>query len=135
MLPHGHPLAKQQRISLRQLVDGPLVAHSTGPLMRFELDRALAAQGLQSALAVEAPTAWLVCAVVRAGAGLAVVDPLTAVAQAASGLVVRRLREKMILKYGIMMLRERPLVGEAGALAQAVEEEMAVSMKALRFKH
>jgi DNA-binding transcriptional LysR family regulator len=134
VLPRGHTLAKQQRISLRQVVDGPLVAHASGPLMRFELDRALATQGLQSASAVEAPTAWLVCAVVRAGAGLAVVDPLTAVAQAGSGLLVRRLREKIILKYGIMTLRERPLVGEAAALAQAIEEEVAVGIKALRPK-
>jgi hypothetical protein len=37
--------------------------------MRFELDRALAAQGLQSTLAVEAPTAWLFCAIVRAVTG------------------------------------------------------------------
>src|SRR5262245_62115173 len=59
VLPRGHALAKQQRVSLRQVVDGPLVAHSSGPLMRFELDRALATHGLQSAPAVEAPTAWL----------------------------------------------------------------------------
>jgi len=81
---------------------------------------------------VEAPTAWLVCAVVRAGAGLAVVDPLTAAAENGSDLVVRRLKEKIILKYGIMVLRERPLVGEAAALAQGVKEEMAASVKALR---
>src|SRR5262245_62115174 len=51
-----------------------------------------------------------VCAVVSAGTGLAVVDPLTAVAQAGSDVVVRRLKEKIFLKYGIMILRERPLV-------------------------
>src|SRR5262249_34980052 len=33
VLPRGHALAKQQRVSLRQVVDGPLVAHSSGPLM------------------------------------------------------------------------------------------------------
>ena len=135
VLPRGHRLANHRRVSLRQVVDGPLVAHSTGPLMRFELDRALAAQGLESALAVEAPTAWLVCAVVRAGAGLAVVDPLTAIAQAGSDLVVRPLREKIVLKYGIMVLRERPLVGEAAVLAQEMEEEMVASLKTLRLKH
>ena len=134
VLPRAHALAKQRRVSLGQVAAGPLVAHSSGPLMRFELNRALAAQGLQSTLAVEAPTAWLVCALVRAGAGLAVVDPLTAVAQIGTGLVARRLKEKITLKYGIMTLRERPLVGEAAALAQAIEEEMAVNLKALRLK-
>ena len=134
VLPRVHALAKQRRVSLGQVAAGPLVAHSSGPLMRFELNRALAAQGLQSTLAVEAPTAWLVCALVRAGAGLAVVDPLTAVAQIGTGLVARRLKEKITLKYGIMTLRERPLVGEAAALARAIEEEMAVNLKALRLK-
>jgi DNA-binding transcriptional LysR family regulator len=103
-------------------------------MMRFELDRALAIQGLQSVPAVEAATAWLVCAVVRAGGGIAVVDPLTAAAQSGTGLVLRRLREKIVLKYGIIMLRERPLVGEAAALAHAIEEEMTMATKALRLK-
>ena len=134
VLPGAHALAGQQRIALRQLVAGPLVAHSSGPLMRFELDRALAAKGLPSVLAVEAPTAWLVCALVRAGAGLAVVDPLTAVAQVGNGLVARRLKEKITLRYGIMTLRERPLMGEAAALAHVIEEEMALNLKSLRLK-
>jgi DNA-binding transcriptional LysR family regulator len=134
VLPRAHALAGQQRIALRQLVAGPLVAHSSGPMMRFELDRALAAQGLPSVLAVEAPTAWLVCALVRAGAGLAVVDPLTAVAQVGNGLVARRLKEKIMLKYGIMTLRERTLMGEAATLAHVIKEEMALSLKSLRLK-
>lgn len=103
--------------------------------MRYELDRALAAQGLEAPVAVEVPTAWLVCAMVRAGTGLAVVDPLTAVAQYQSGLVVRPLKEKIILRYGIMILRERLPTHEANALARAIEEEMISSLKAPRFRH
>jgi DNA-binding transcriptional LysR family regulator len=132
VLPRGHRLAKQKRVALEHLCDGPLVAHAAGPLMRLELDRALAHQGLQATPVVEAPSAWLVCSLVAAGAGLAVVDPFTAIAQVDSGLVVRPLTKRVVLKYGIVTLRERPLVGEAAVLAQGIKDEVNRTIKEVR---
>ena len=88
--------------------------------MRFELDRAFASRGWPLAAAVEAPSAWLVCAMVMAGAGPAVVDPFTAAALASTELLVRPLKEQITLRYGLMTLRDRPLIGEAAALGQAI---------------
>jgi DNA-binding transcriptional LysR family regulator len=117
-------LAKLNRVSLRQIYDNHSVAHSAGPLMRFELDRALASRGWPLAAAVEAPSAWVVCAMVMAGVGPAVVDPFTAAALANSELLIRPLKEKITLRYGLMTLRDRPLVGEAAALAQVIQKRV-----------
>jgi DNA-binding transcriptional LysR family regulator len=124
VLPQGHRLAKLSRVSLRQIYDDHSVAHSTGPLMRLELDRALASRGWPLAVAVEVPSAWLVCATVMAGIGPAVVDPFTAKASANSQLLIRPLKERITLRYGLMTLRDRPFVGEAAALARAIQKRV-----------
>lgn len=129
ILPSGHGLARLKRVSLRQVYSNQAVVHSTGPLMRFELDRALAGRGWSLSAAVEAPSAWLVCAMVMAGAGPAVVDPFTAAALANSQLVVRPLRERITLRYGIMTLRDRPVVGEAAVLVQKIREHVRATLQ------
>jgi DNA-binding transcriptional LysR family regulator len=134
VMPRGHRLARQRRIRLQDILDGPLVTHSTGPLLRYELDRVLARQGSAPAAVVEASTGWLVCAMVTAGVGLAVMDPFTASARANSGLIARRLREKVILNYGILTLRERPVVGEAAALAKEIQQEIGRGIEGMRLR-
>ena len=134
VMPRGHRLARQSRIRLQDVLDGPLITHATGPLLRYELDRVLARQGSAPVAVVEASTGWLVCAMVTAGAGLAVVDPFTASAQANAGLIVRRLKEKVVLRYGILTLRERPVVGETAALAREIQQEVGTSIKSLQLR-
>lgn len=129
VVPRGHRLARQAQVRLEDILAGPLLTHSTGPLLRFELDRALAGQGLAPVPVVEASTGWLVCALVSTGAGVAVMDPFTAVARANSGVVVRPLKGKILLKYGIVTLRERPAVGEVAALIQEIEQEVSRSIR------
>jgi DNA-binding transcriptional LysR family regulator len=129
VFPREHRLARQTRVRLKDILDGPLVSHSTGPLLRFELDRVLAGQGLAPAPVIEASSGWLVCNMVANGIGAAVMDPFTAVARAGSGLIVRPLKEKILLRYGILTLRERPLVGEAAALVQEIEHEIRKSIR------
>ena len=132
VLPRGHTLARQRSIRLRDIVSGPLVTHSTGPLFRSELDRMLARQGSAPAPVVEASTGWVVCAIVRAGAGLAVMDPFTALAATNSGLVVRRLSEKIVLNYGVLTLRGRPVLREAAIMVKEIHREVGKSIEAVR---
>jgi DNA-binding transcriptional LysR family regulator len=132
VVPREHPLAKQKRVRLQDILVGPLVAHSAGPLLRSELDPVLAGQGSAAAPVVEASSGWMVCAMVAAGAGLAVMDPFTATARANSSLVVRALKPKIVLKYGLLALRERPPIGEAAALAEEIKVQIAKSAKEMQ---
>lgn len=135
VLPRRHRLAKKERVSVEDLLEESIVAHSSGPLMRFELDRALSTQGLRLAPAVEAPNAWIVNAMVAAGAGVAIVDPFTASAQSTPEPAVRPLTRRIALRYGIMTLRERPLAGESAALAQEIKHQIAMTLSRMRVKH
>ena len=45
VLPWGHRLAKHSSVRLQDILAGPLVTQSTGPLLRFALDRTLAGRG------------------------------------------------------------------------------------------
>ena len=63
-----------------------------------------------------------------AGAGLAVMDPFTATARANSGLIVRPLKQRIPLQYGILTLRERALVGECAALVDTIQQEVRKSL-------
>jgi hypothetical protein len=69
---------------------------------------------------------------VAAGAGLAVMDPFTAAARADRTCAVRPLVEKVVLRYGLLTLRERPLAGEVAGLAQGIHDEVRKSIKALQ---
>jgi len=132
VIPRGHPLAKQRRVRLEDILVGPLIAHPTGPLLRTELDRVLADRGMSPAPVVEASTGWLVCAMVSTGAGVAAMDPFTAIARASPELIVRPMKEKILLRYGIVTLRERPLIGETAALVQEIHQEVGRTIKATR---
>jgi len=134
VIPREHPLAKQREVRLEDVLAGPLIAHRTGPLLRIELDRALAGQGLRPAPIVEASSGWLVCAMVAAGAGLAVMDPFTAHARTGPELIVRPLKRKILLRYGIVTLRERPLGSEGAALVQEIQRGVTLSIRGLHLK-
>jgi DNA-binding transcriptional LysR family regulator len=124
VMPRGHKLAEQKRVRLEDVLVGPLITHSTGPLLRSELDRVLASEGASPAPVVEASSGWLVCALVAAGAGLAVMDPFTAAARANSSLIVRPLKQRIPLQYGILTLRERAFAGECAALVDTIQQEV-----------
>lgn len=132
VLPREHRLAKQKSVRLEDILAGPLVTHSAGPLLRHELDRALARKGLKSSPVIEAQAAWIVCPLVAAGAGLAIMDPFTATALASSGLTIRRLKQRIVLKYGVVTFRDQPLIGEAVALAEAIHQQITRSVKGMR---
>jgi DNA-binding transcriptional LysR family regulator len=134
VLPSIHRLAKRRRLHIEDILTGPLLTHATGPLLRFELDRASAKQGLRPAPVVEASNGWMVCAMVAAGAGLAVMDPFTAAAWEPAGLSIRPLVERISLRYGILTFRDQPLVGELAAFCEAIEQELRSFLRKLPFK-
>jgi DNA-binding transcriptional LysR family regulator len=56
-VPAGHPLAKQRRVTLRDVAAYPIVCMPPGTGLRTVFDRACSAQGLQPAIALEASAA------------------------------------------------------------------------------
>ncbi|MDQ1018478.1 LysR family transcriptional regulator [Streptomyces afghaniensis] len=73
-VPAGHPLAKQRRVTLRDLAAHPIVCMPPGTGLRTVFDRACAAQGLQPAIALQAGSADAIADLAARGLGVAVLS-------------------------------------------------------------
>jgi LysR family carnitine catabolism transcriptional activator len=99
------------RITIARLADQPLVTTPTGTSTRRQLDDALEAAGLESQVAVETDYREAIPALVRAGAGVAVL-PRPLAEAAASG-------EVAVLRISPTIRRDVGIIHRATALAPA----------------
>lgn len=83
VLPPGHALAKRAVLHLADFEQQPFVSLAPDDPYRRQIDALFAQAGVQRQLRVESPSAVSVCALVSQGAGVAIVNPLTALALAA----------------------------------------------------
>lgn len=86
VMPAAHPLARRARLAPKDLRDVPLIGLSENDPAQRRLVDALAAAGAAAPMLVETPYSATQCALVLAGAGLAVTNPLVAREYAAMGL-------------------------------------------------
>ncbi|MDQ0791711.1 LysR family transcriptional regulator [Streptomyces sp. B1I3] len=78
-VPAGHALAKQRRVTLRDVVAHPIVCMPPGTGLRTVFDRACAAQGLRPAIAAQASAADAIVDLAARGLGVAILsDSMTA---------------------------------------------------------
>lgn len=89
VLPPGHPLGKKAYLMPEDFQAQPFISLSATDSYRQLLDRLFEQAGIERHLMVETHSAASVCAMVRAGVGLSIVNPLTALDYAASGVMIR----------------------------------------------
>ncbi len=73
-VPAGHPLAKQRRVTLRDLAAHPIVCMPPGTGLRAVFDGACAAQSLQPSIALQAGSADAIAGLAARGLGVAVLS-------------------------------------------------------------
>jgi len=73
-VPAGHPLAKQRRVTLRDLVAHPIVCMPRGTGMRTVFDQACAAQSLQPTIALQASAADAIADLAARGLAVAILS-------------------------------------------------------------
>ncbi len=86
VMPAAHPLARKPRLHPPDLRDVPLVGLSASDPAQRRLQAALEQAGIQPRFVIETPYSATQCALVLAGAGLAVTNPLVAREYVALGL-------------------------------------------------
>lgn len=91
------------------------------------LDQLFTEHQVKRRMIVETHSAASVCAMVRAGVGVSVVNPLTALDYAASGLVVRRF--SIAVPFTVSLIR--PLHRPSSALVQAFSEHLQAGLPKL----
>ncbi|MBV8034496.1 LysR family transcriptional regulator [Roseateles sp.] len=120
VLPAGHALASCQRMALQDFADQDFISLAADDSYRREIDARFGAAGIARRLRVQTHSAVAVCELVRAGLGVAIVNPLTAAACAGPGLVVRPLAVSIAYRVSALIPLHRPAQPLVDALLNAL---------------
>lgn len=129
VLPAGHALAHQAVLQLQDFAGQPFVSLSPDDPYRRQIDARFAEAGITRSQRVETHSAAAVCAMVQHGLGVAIVNPLTALAEASDRLVVRRLG--FSIPFSVTALRPlyRPPQPELEPMLDALRQQAEVLEK------
>ena len=127
VLPAGHALARRAVLDLADFADQPFVSLSPEDPYRRLIDARFAEASVPRTLRMETHSAAAVCAMVGQGLGVAIVNPLTALAAAGpdSPLVVRRLAFSIPFCVNSLLPLYRPPLPEVGPMLEALRAEAA----------
>ena len=90
VLPAGHALLSRRVLQPQDFAGQAFVSFAAADPYRQQVDAVFSAHGIERRLALETGSAASVCALVRLGLGLAIVNPLSALELAGDGLHIRR---------------------------------------------
>lgn len=123
VLPDGHPLLAKCALDLEDFADRPFVSLSLNDPYRILIDEAFAQLGVAPRPVVETPSAVSVCAFVRQGLGLAIVNPLTALDFAGRGLHIRPLTRSFPFRVSLIVSAHRPKNLLVDAFTETLRDE------------
>lgn len=124
VLPAGHTLASKQTITPEDFQAENYISLSRTDSYRQQLDNLFRQRQIRRHMVVETASAASVCAMVRAGAGIAIINPLTALEYAPCGLAVRRFSVEIPFTISLV----RPLHRPESALAEHFCEHIRQSL-------
>lgn len=107
LLPKSHPFAVRRSVSAKQLHGVPLISFSTTLPIGFATESAFAEVGATRRIGIEVGQTFVAAALVRAGAGIAVVDQLS-LSEPPPDLVVRPFLPKRVVRLFAITRPERP---------------------------
>ena len=120
VLPPRHALLRRRRVRATDLHGLAFVALAPVNRLRVRLDALLKAQGIVPRIQVDAPLASTVCSLVMHGAGVAVLDRLSAKANLHLGVVLRPFEPNLTQDLLMLVPEGRPMSLAATAFAVCV---------------
>jgi DNA-binding transcriptional LysR family regulator len=127
LLPRRHRLAGRAELSIGDLVGERMLALSRRFPLRTKLDAAFAAQRAEPLIVAEATTSVFLAEMVRAGLGIAVLNPFPLELRPDKALVFRPLDLKMSLETAVVVPARGSLAAAARALANFIRAEQPAS--------
>lgn len=126
VLPAGHPLAARAQLQPKDFAGENYISLSRSDSYRQLLDKLFAEHGVQRRMVMETHSAASVCSMVRAGVGVSVVNPLTALDYADSGVVIRRFSVDVPFTVSLIRPRHRPASALVDAFSQHLQQHIAL---------
>jgi len=108
VLPQDDPLVEKSCLTPQDFAGRNFISLSQTDSYRQLLDQLFNEQGVQRRMVMETHSAASVCAMVRAGIGLSIVNPLTALDYAGSGVIIRRFSIAVPFTVSLIRPRHRP---------------------------
>ncbi|RWR01725.1 transcriptional regulator [[Pantoea] beijingensis] len=126
VLPEGHHLAVRTELEPADFSGENYISLSRSDSYRQLLDALFQEHGIQRRMVVETHSAASVCSMVKAGVGVSIVNPLTALDYAGNGVVIRRFSVEVPFTVSLIRPRHRP----ASALVDAFSQHLCQNIKA-----
>jgi DNA-binding transcriptional LysR family regulator len=130
VLREDHPLAGRETLRPHDFEDQAFISLAPTDPYRQQIDAVFSGAGVRRHLQIESPSAVSVCALVREGLGVAVVNPLTALALREQGLVIRPLAVSIPFHVAVVL----PAWRSEHPLRAALLEGLTAAAAALRAK-
>ena len=107
-LPSGHRLASRSHIEPKDLAGEQLIAYPRELESRLELDALFASHGVSLGVQLETQVSYVVCSFVEAGAGVAIIDAMTAISYRGNGVVFRPFDSSVVTHFSVLIPSHRP---------------------------
>jgi DNA-binding transcriptional LysR family regulator len=106
LLPKRHRLAKQAEVSAEDLVGERLIGQFPGLLLRQQVDEIFDSCGLEASYGVITSSSQIACQLVIAGAGITIIDRLSAETFDRGKVVMRPLRPQRWYNFGYILPKD-----------------------------
>jgi len=132
VLPEHHPLQAKAELELSDFHEVDFINLASLDTYRQRLDQHFRAAGVNRRTVIETTSAASVCAMVRQGLGVAIINPLSGLEAAQGGLPIRRL--KVSVPYQVMLIRpdHRPASAAVEPFCEALRVQAQEMQAALR---
>ena len=120
VLPMEHALTEKSCLTPQDFAGQNYISLSQTDSYRQLLDTLFIEHGVRRRMVMETHSAASVCAMVRAGIGVSIVNPLTALDYASSGVAIRRFSIEVPFTVSLIQPRHRP----SSALVKAFSEHL-----------
>jgi DNA-binding transcriptional LysR family regulator len=127
VLPTSHGLCRKPILQAQDFEGEHFISLAVNDPYRQAIDRLFSDQGVKRLQCLETESAVAICAMVRQGLGVAIVNPLTALECAGSGLEVRPLSANIPFKISLML----PELPAPHPLREALVAAIQVASRAL----
>ncbi|MDI3441685.1 LysR family transcriptional regulator [Erwinia sp. V90_4] len=124
VLPADHPLAQRAVLSPADFNGQNYISLSRTDSYRQILDGIFAEHGVQRRMVMETHSAASVCSMVKAGIGVSIVNPLTALDYADSGVTIRRFSIAVPFTVSLIRPRHRPASALVDAFSQHLHQHI-----------
>lgn len=120
VLPRGHRLGRKSVLLAQDFSGERFISLATGDPYRDAIDQMFAKAGVERVTLLETTSAVAVCAMVRQGLGVAIVNPLTALELSGPDLLVRPLDVAIAYRVGLLLPQVAPPQPTLIALVEAL---------------